>query len=65
MILECKGEDIFTDLGSDVIKLRRRLIVYRDEPIKHPMSGQVLGANNKIMGHARVVQVMPKMSKAD
>ncbi len=65
LILECKGEDIFTDLGSDVVKLRRRLIVYRDEPIKHPMSGQVLGADNKIMGHARVVQVMPKMSKAE
>ncbi len=63
-ILECKGEDIFTDLGEDVIKLRRRLIVYREEPIKHPISGKVLGADNIIMGHARVNQVMLNMSKA-
>ena len=48
-----------------MIKLRRRLIVYREEPIKHPLTGKVLGADNEILGHARVTQVMPEMSKAE
>ena len=64
-IIACKGGNIFTDLGEDVIKLRRRLIVYREEPIKHPTSGKVLGADNVIMGHARINQVMLNMSKAE
>jgi len=65
LIIERKGKDIFTDLGQDVIKLRRRLIVYREEPMKHPLTGKVLGADNEIIGHARVTQVMPEMSKAE
>jgi hypothetical protein len=65
LIIEQKRENIFTDLGENVIKLRRRLIVYREEPIKHPLTGKVLGADNEILGHARVTQVMPEMSKAE
>ena len=65
LVIERKGKDIFTDLGRDVIKLRRRLIVYREEPIKHPLTGKVLGADNEIIGRARVTQVMPEMSKAE
>ncbi|PXF60275.1 MAG: hypothetical protein C4B58_00070 [Deltaproteobacteria bacterium] len=65
LVIEKKGKDIFTDLGQDVIKLFRRVIVYREEPVKHPETGRVLGANNKIIGCARVTQVMPGMSKAE
>ena len=65
LIIERKREDIFTDLGKDEIKLRRRLIVYREKPIKHPVTGKVLGADNQIIGRACVTQVMPEMSKAE
>jgi TolB-like protein len=65
LVVEQKKGDIFTDLGENKIKLRRRLIVYREEPIKHPMTGKMLGADNEILGHARVTQVMPEMSKAE
>lgn len=66
LVIQRKGKDIFTDLGEDVIKLRRRLIVYREQqPIKHPLTGKVLGADNEIIGRARVTQVMPEMSKAE
>ena len=65
MVVEQKKGDIFTDLGENKIKLRRRLIVYREEPIKHPLTGKMLGADNEILGHARVTQVMPEMSKAE
>ena len=64
-VIECKKDNIFTDLGQDVIKPQRRLIVYREEPVKHPMTGKVLGGDNEIIGRARVTQVMPEMSKAE
>jgi hypothetical protein len=41
------------------------LIVFREEPVKHPVTGKILGADNVIVGRARVSQVMPEMSKAD
>ena len=65
LVIEQKRGDIFIDLGKNDIKLRRRLIVYREEPIKHPLTGKVLGADNEILGHARVTQIMPEMSKAE
>jgi hypothetical protein len=41
------------------------LVVYREEPIEHPVTGKVLGADNEILGHARVTQVLPEMSRAE
>jgi hypothetical protein len=64
LVIEQRGKDIFTDLGQDLVKLQRRLIVYQQEPVKHPLTGKVLGKDNKIMGRARISQVMPEMSKA-
>ena len=65
LVIERKKDNIFTDLGKETIKLGRRLIVYRPEPMKHPLTGKVIGADNIIMGRARVSQVMPEMSKAE
>ena len=65
LVIGLEGDDIFTDLGADLIKLRRRLIVYREEPVAHPKTGKNLGSDNEIIGRARVVQVMPEMSKAE
>jgi phage terminase large subunit-like protein len=65
VVIQQKGKYIFIDLGQDKIKLQRRLIVYREEPIKHPVTGKVLGADNEIVGRARVTQVSPEMSKAE
>ena len=65
LIVQQKGKFIFTDLGKEKIKVQRRLIVYREEPIKHPVTGKVLGADNVIIGRARVTQVMPDLSKAE
>ena len=64
-VLKQKGKWIFTDLGEDKIGLQGRLIVYHEEPIKHPVTGKLLGSDNEILGRARVVQVMPGMSKAE
>lgn len=65
LIIKCNEKEIVTDLGQDVIKLYRRLIVYREEEIKHPLTNSMLGADNKIIGRARITQVMPNMSQAE
>ena len=64
LIIEKKSENIFTDLGQEEIKDQRRLIVYRERPIKHPVTGKMLGADNEIICRARITQVMPEISKA-
>lgn len=64
MVVQHKGGDIFTDLGQGVVKVPRRLIVYRESPIIHPVSGKVLGSDNLILGRLRVTQVMEDLSKA-
>ena len=64
-VIKQKGKWIFTDIGDDKLGLHRKLIVYHEEPIKHPVTGKLLGSDNEILGRARVVQVMPGMSKAE
>ncbi len=65
LVLQQRGNAIFTDLGQDKVKLNRRLLVFKEEPLKHPVTGKILGADNVIVGRARVSQVMPEMSRAD
>jgi len=64
-IIQKKGKYIFTDLGQDKIKVNRRLIIYREEPVKHPATGKSFGADYRIIDRARIKQVSPEMSKAE
>ena len=65
MVVQVKGKTVFIDIGGEDISLKRTLLLYREEPIKHPVSGKILGADNVILGRARVTQVMPEMSRAE
>jgi TolB-like protein len=65
LVIQRRGKQIFTDLGQGEVKLQRRLIVYREEPLKHPVTGKVLGADNVIIGRARINQVMLETSRAE
>jgi TolB-like protein len=65
LVIDQKDRFVFTDLGKDKILMNRRLIVYREEPVKHPVTGKLMGMDNVILGHARVNQLMPEMSKAE
>jgi TolB-like protein len=65
LVIQCKGKQVFTDLGQGEVKLQRRLIVYREETLQHPVTGKVLGADNEILGRARINQVMPEISRAE
>lgn len=56
---------VLTDLGKGKVALQRRLIIYREKPVKHPQTGKILGTDNTIIGRARITQVMPEMSRAD
>jgi len=64
IIIQLKGKQIFTDLGKDKVKIHRRVIVYREEPVVHPTTGKILGSDNIVLGRAQVSQVMADMSKA-
>lgn len=64
LVIQQKGGYIFIDIGQDKVKLQRRFIAYREEPIKHPATGKILGADNVITGHVRVTQVTTDLSKA-
>jgi TolB-like protein len=65
VILEKKGKSVFIDLGQNKIRFQRRIIVYKEEPVRHPLTGRVLGADYEVTGRARVTQVGPEMSKAE
>ena len=65
MVIQKKANSILSDLGKGEIKVSRRLIVFREEPIKHPLTGKWLGSDNVILGRAQVTQVMPELSKAN
>jgi curli biogenesis system outer membrane secretion channel CsgG len=38
LVIQKKGDNIFTDLGENLIKVQRRLIIFRDIPVNHPVS---------------------------
>ncbi len=65
LVIDQKDRFVFTDLGKDKILMNRRLIVYREEPVKHPVTGKLMGMDDVILGHVRVNQLMPEMSKAE
>ena len=64
-VIQQEGDTIFTDMGKSKIALQRRLIIYEEKPVKHPVSKKPLGMDCQIIGHARVIQIMPEMSKAE
>jgi len=65
VVLQQKGKRHLHRSGAEQNEIDRKLIIYHEEEIKHPLTGKVLGADNQILGRARVVQVMPEMSKAE
>lgn len=65
IVVEKSDNAVFTDLGAGKVKLNRRLIIYREEPITHPKTGKVLGNKSVIVGRAAVSEVMEDLSKAD
>jgi hypothetical protein len=65
IVLQHKDKHIFIDIGGDTIRQLRRFIVYTEKSMHHPITGKILGTDNIIKGHARIIQIMPEASKAE
>jgi hypothetical protein len=56
VVIKRKNRHIFTDLGQNTFPLRGRLIIYRENDQE---------TDKTILGYARIIQVLPDMSKAE
>lgn len=67
LVVQVKGKKIVVDLGKESrVKKGMQLIVFREgEPVKHPVTGQVLGAETEELGYARILAVLDQMSNAE
>lgn len=63
-VVDKQGAIVFTDLGSQKLRVQRRIIVYRDRPVAEPDTDRSLGFDHQILGRARVIQCGPQHSKA-
>ncbi|RLC17078.1 MAG: hypothetical protein DRH93_18030 [Deltaproteobacteria bacterium] len=63
-IIEKQGGSIVVDIGQHVIKPDRRLIIFRGEPVIHPVTGENVGLDIQVLGHALVIQVQQKTAIA-
>jgi len=63
-VVSKKGKIIITDMGEQEIKLQRCILVYKESPIHHTVSGKVLGVDAEILCRARITMVDKEISKA-
>ncbi|RKZ22072.1 hypothetical protein DRQ18_03295 [bacterium] len=63
-VVSVEDTTIYVDIGSlKGIKKGRKLVVYREgEPIKNPITGEVMGHKIDVLGEAVVLEVQPKLS---
>ncbi len=64
LVVDKQGNIIFTDLGREKLRVQRRVIVYQDRPVSHPVTGRSMGSDHQVLGQARVIQCGPQHSKA-
>jgi len=64
-ILDRQRRVIFIDLGSDQLRAQRRILIVNKEPVKHPVSGQPLGYDYKVIGRARLFQIQQAFSRGE
>ena len=63
-VTDIQGNRIQVNLGRDALKPGRGLIIYRKEPVVHPSTGKILGTDNRILGRAKVKEIMQNSSFA-
>ena len=66
ILLEVRDDEVLIDIGKKkLIKPNVRLICYREgPPIKHPVTGRMLGSEPEILGKLKVEEVYDDFSKA-
>ncbi len=63
-ILFIKDNYFFTDIIHDKLNPPRRLIIFREDKLLDPDTGQEFGIDYKIVGYAQITEVLEKVSKA-
>lgn len=64
LVLKTEAQKIFVDLGNKQIKKYTKLLVFREgEAIKHPVTGQVLGAPTEVVGEVKVEAVFDDLAQ--
>ncbi len=63
-IIEKQGGSIVVDIGQHVTKPDRRLIIFREEPVIHPVTSKNVGLDIQVLGHAQVIQVQRETAMA-
>jgi TolB-like protein len=63
-VVNKRGNMIFTDLGRSQLRAQRRILVYAEESIVDPITGNRLGVDHNVLGFARITQVQDDISKA-
>lgn len=66
IVVQVEKEKIFVDIGAiQGIRKDMKCVIYRDEePIKHPVTGEVLGRKTRELGSVTLREVYDKMSEA-
>jgi hypothetical protein len=66
IVVKVKGNRLLTDLGEGTkVKKGMRLIVFEEqEPVRHPVTGMVLGSDPEPLGHGLIMAVQEQMSDA-
>ncbi|MGA6927134.1 MAG: CsgG/HfaB family protein [Desulfosarcina sp.] len=64
-ILERRQQTILTDLGASQLRAQRRVLVVRERPVLHPVTGHGLGSDYQVLGHARLVNIQEGFSKGE
>jgi TolB-like protein len=64
LVVKAEDKKIFVDLGKKQLKKHMKLIIFREgEAIKHPITGQLLGAPTEVLGEARVDTVFDDLAQ--
>lgn len=64
LVVKTEGKKVFFDLGKKQVKKSMKVLVFREgEALKHPVTGQVLGAPTDILGEAKVDAVFDDLSQ--
>ena len=65
LVLERKGNILLIDLGQDKLRAQRYILIFESTPVYHPVSGTLLGEDQEILGHGRVLQINEALSKVE
>jgi hypothetical protein len=63
-IINKQGETITIDRGQNAVRAGGRLIIFREEPVIHPATGQKVGMDIRVVAHARIIKVHPETAAA-